>query len=326
MAAINSKSRDSAQRGARGQVLSRLDRWRSYRQHHRATLKSSAVKILREPLQSLLTVLVIAIALTLPAALYLGVENIRQLSGGVDASAQISAFVKKGARESALEALGEKLEGLSGVASVSYISAQMAVDEFEALSGFGSALEYLDENPLPDSFLVQPLLVSDAPRLVTEIRQLNLVDDVQLDLEWLQRLDALLDMGRKLVLALGAALGLGVILVVGNTIRLAIQSRRDEITVVKLVGGTDAYVRRPFLYSGLLFGIFGAMVAAMMLTALRFWLAGPVDKLALLYQSQFSITGLGLGGVMTLLLIGGTIGLIGAWLAVGQHLRNIKPR
>jgi cell division transport system permease protein len=326
MAATNSKPRDGAQRGARGQVLSRLDRWRSYRQHHSSTLKSSAIKILREPLQSLLTILVIAIALTLPAALYLSVENIRQLSGGVEASAQISVFVKKGARESALEALGEKLDGLSGVASVSYISAQAAVDEFEALSGFGSALQYLDENPLPDSFLVQPLLVSDAARLVTEIRQLNLVDDVQLDLAWLQRLDALLDMGRKLVLALGAALGLGVILVVGNTIRLAIQSRRDEITVVKLVGGTDAYVRRPFLYSGLLFGMFGALIAAILLTGLGLWLAGPVNKLALLYQSQFSITGLGVSGFVALLLIGGTIGLIGAWLAVGQHLRNIKPR
>lgn len=326
MAATNSTVRDGAQRGARGQMLSRVDKWRSYRQHHQATLKSSTLKILQEPLQSLLTILVIAIALTLPAALYLSVENIRQLSGGVDASAQISVFVKKGARESALKGLTQKLEGLSGVASVSYISAQKALDEFEALSGFGSALEYLDENPLPDSFLVQPLLIGDAPRLVSEIRELSLVDDVQLDLAWLQRLDALLDMGRKLVLALGAALGLGVILVVGNTIRLAIQSRRDEITVVKMVGGTDAYVRRPFLYSGLLFGIFGALVAAILLTALGFWLAGPVDKLALLYQSQFSITGLGVGGVVTLLLIGGTIGLIGAWLAVGQHLRNIQPR
>jgi cell division transport system permease protein len=326
MAATNSTVRDGAQRGARGQMLSRVDKWRSYRQHHQATLKSSTLKILQEPLQSLLTILVIAIALTLPAALYLSVENIRQLSGGVDASAQISVFVKKGARESALKGLTQKLEGLSGVASVSYISAQKALDEFEALSGFGSALEYLDENPLPDSFLVQPLLIGDAPRLVSEIRELSLVDDVQLDLAWLQRLDALLDMGRKLVLALGAALGLGVILVVGNTIRLAIQSRRDEITVVKMVGGTDAYVRRPFLYSGLLFGIFGALVAAILLTALGFWLAGPVDKLALLYQSQFSITGLGVGGVVTLLLIGGTVGLIGAWLAVGQHLRNIQPR
>ena len=326
MAATNSTVRDGAQRGARGQMLSRVDKWRSYRQHHQATLKSSTLKILQEPLQSLLTILVIAIALTLPAALYLSVENIRQLSGGVDASAQISVFVKKGARESALKGLTQKLEGLSGVASVSYISAQKALDEFEALSGFGSALEYLDENPLPDSFLVQPLLIGDAPRLVSEIRELSLVDDVQLDLAWLQRLDALLDMGRKLVLALGAALGLGVILVVGNTIRLAIQSRRDEITVVKMVGGTDAYVRRPFLYSGLLFGVFGALVAAILLTALGFWLAGPVDKLALLYQSQFSITGLGVGGVVTLLLIGGTVGLIGAWLAVGQHLRNIQPR
>jgi len=326
MAATNSRARDGGQRGARGQALSRIDKWQSYRQHHQTTLKSSALKILREPLQSLLTILVIAIALTLPSALYLSVENIRQLSGGVDASAQISVFVKKGARESALESLTAKLEGLSGVASVTYISAQAARDEFEALSGFGSALQYLDENPLPDSFLVRPLLIGDATRLVTEIRKLKLVDDVQLDLEWLQRLDALLDMGRKLVLALGVALGLGVILVVGNTIRLAIQSRRDEITVVKMVGGTDAYVRRPFLYSGLLFGLFGAVVAAIILTGLGFWLAGPVDTLALLYQSQFSITGLGFGGFVALLLIGGSVGLIGAWLAVGQHLRNIQPR
>ena len=142
----------------------------------------------------------------------------------------------------------------------------------------------------------------------------------------LQRLDGLLDMGRKLVLALGAALGLGVILVVGNTIRLAIQSRRDEITVVKMVGGTDAYVRRPFLYSGLLFGMFGALIAAFFLTGLSFWLAGPVNNLALLYQSQFSISGLGFSGFLVLLLIGGGVGLIGAWLAVGQHLRNIQPR
>jgi len=325
MAATSSKARDSSQRGARGKVLSRGDKWRGYRYHHRSTLQSSAVKMLREPLQSLLTVVVIAIALTLPAALYLSVENIRQLSGGVESSAQLSVFVTKGARGPAVEGLGRQLEGLSGVASVTYISADSALEEFKAMSGFGAALQYLDENPLPEAFLVQPLLLNDATRLVTEIRQLKLVDDVQLDMQWLQRLDALLDMGRKLVLALAAALGVGVILVVGNTIRLAIQSRRDEITVVKLVGGTDAYVRRPFLYTGLLFGIFGAVVAAIMLTVLGFWLAGPVDKLAGLYQSQFRVTGLGFGGFISLLLIGGAVGLAGAWLAVGQHLRNIKP-
>ncbi len=104
---------------------------------------------------------------------------------------------------------------------------------------------------------MQPLLLSDAARLVGEIRDMTLVDDVQIDMEWLQKLESLLDIGRQLSLALGAALGVGVILVVGNTIRLAIQSRRDEIVVVKLVGGTDAYVRRPFLYTGLLFGVFG---------------------------------------------------------------------
>jgi len=315
-----------SQRGARGSSVSRLDKWRGYKHHHRTTLQSSFAKMLREPLQTLLTVVVIAIALTLPTALYISVENIRQLSGGVESSAQITVFVKKGARPAAIEKLGEQLGKLSGVTSVSYISAQTALEEFNALSGFGSALQYLDENPLPDAFLVQPLLLNDSAKLVAEIRQITLVDDVQLDMEWLSRLDALLDMGRKLVLALGAALGIGVILVVGNTIRLAIQSRRDEIIIVKLVGGTDAYVRRPFLYTGLLFGFFGAMVAALMLIGLGFWLEPSVNDLASLYQSQFRLSGLGVSGFIALLAIGGGVGLAGAWISVSQHMRDIKPR
>jgi cell division transport system permease protein len=326
--ASNNKFRDAAHshRGARGSSVSRLDKWRGYKYHHRTTLQSSIAKLLCEPLQTLLTVVVIAIALTLPTALYISVENIRQLSGGVESSAQITVFVKKGARSSAIEKLGEQLGGLRGVGSVNYISAEKALEEFNALSGFGSALQYLDENPLPEAFLVQPLLLDDSAKLVDEIRQIALVDDVQLDMEWLRRLDALLDMGKKLVLALGAALGVAVILVIGNTIRLSIQSRRDEIIIVKLVGGTDAYVRRPFLYTGLLFGFFGAFVAAIMLIGLGFWLEPSVNQLASAYQSQFRLTGLGFSGFTALLAIGGSVGLAGAWVSVRQHMRDIKPR
>jgi cell division transport system permease protein len=319
-------STNNANRGAKGSSVSLLDKWRGYKHHHRITLQNSFAKMLREPLQTLLTVVVIAIALTLPTALYISVENIRQLSGGVESSAQISVFVKKGARTTAIENLGEQLGKLKGVASVSYISAEAALEEFNALSGFGSALQYLDENPLPEAFLVRPLLLNDSAKLVAEIREITLVEDVQLDMEWLSRLDALLDMGRKLVLALGAALGIGVILVVGNTIRLAIQSRRDEIVIVKLVGGTDAYVRRPFLYTGLLFGFFGALIAALMLVGLGLWLEPSVNKLASLYQSQFRLAGLGVSGSLVLLAIGSAVGLAGAWISVGQHMRDIKPR
>ena len=326
--ATNQKYREaqSPQRGARGSSVSRLDRWRGYRHHHRTTLRSSLVRMLREPLQTLLTVLVIAIALTLPTALYISVENISQLSGGIESSAQISVFVKKGARASAVEQLGEQLESLPGVASISYISSQAALEEFKALSGFGSALQYLEENPLPETFLVQPQLLGDSSRLVADIGEIALVEDVQLDMAWLQRLDALLDAGRKLVLALGAALGMGVILVVGNTIRLAIQSRRDEIIIVKLVGGTNAYVRRPFLYTGLMYGLFGAIFAALMLLALGLWLEPTVAQLANLYQSQFRLSGLGIRGSIALLAIGAAVGLIGAWISVGQHMRDIRPR
>lgn len=319
-------SHHSQRRGARGSSVSLMDKWRSYKYHHRATLQSSFAKMLREPLQTFLTVVVIAIALTLPTALYISVENIRQLSGGIESSAQMTVFVKKGARTGAIEKLGEQLQKMPGVAAVSYISAQSALEEFTALSGFGSALKHLDENPLPEAFLVQPLLLNDTATLVAGIRQITLVEDVQLDMAWLRRLDALLDMGRKLVLALGAALGIGVILVVGNTIRLAIQSRRDEIVIVKLVGGTDAYVRRPFLYSGLLFGFFGALIAALMLFCLGLWLEPSVNKLASLYQSQFRLRGLGVSECIVLLGIGGTVGLVGAWISVSQHMRDIKPR
>lgn len=326
MTAIKSSKSKDSQRGARGSEISRLDKWRGYKYHHRMTLQTSFAKLLREPVQTLLTVVVIAIALTLPTALYISVENIRQLSGGVESSAQISVFLKKGARSSAIEGLGEQLAKLSGVALVTYVSAEAALEEFNTLSGFGSALQHLDANPLPETFLVQPLLLDDSARLVAEISQITLVEDVQLDMEWLRRLDALLDMGRKLVLALAIALGVGVMLVVGNTIRLAIQSRRDEITIVKLVGGTDAYVRRPFLYTGLLFGFFGALVAALMLIGLGLWLEPSVNELASLYQSQFRLTGLGLTGFLALLSIGGGVGLAGAWISVAQHMRVINPR
>ena len=151
-------------------------------------------------------------------------------------------------------------------------------------------------------------------------------DDVQIDMAWLQRLYSLIEMGHKIVLALGITLGIGVLLVIGNTIRLAIESRRNEIIVVKLMRGTNAYVRRPFLYTGLLFGFFGAFVAALMLVGLGFWLEESVSELASLYQSQFRLTGLGFSGFLTLLVIGGVVGLEGAWVSVRQHMYDIKPR
>jgi cell division transport system permease protein len=318
-------------RGAIGKKLSFAHRWRGYKAHHRETLRASLVKMLHEPMQTVLTVMVIAIALALPASLYLTVDNVQQLGSNFESSAQITVFVNKGAKPEAIEGLEKKLNGMTGVNSVEYISAQQALLEFKALSGFGSALRYLEDNPLPAVFLVQPMMEGEVDlvqtqKIITDIKALPVVDDVQIDMAWLQRLHSLIEMGHKIVLALGITLGIGVLLVIGNTIRLAIESRRNEIIVVKLVGGTNAYVRRPFLYTGLLLGLFGALIASIMLFSCLMWISSSVENLASLYQSQYRLQGLGITGFLSLMLIGGVFGLGGAWIAVSRHLRDIEPR
>jgi len=318
-------------RGAIGKKLSFAHRWRGYKAHHRETLRASLVKMLHEPMQTVLTVMVIAIALALPASLYLTVDNVQQLGSNFESSAQITVFVNKGAKPEAIEGLEKKLNGMTGVTSVEYISAQQALLEFKALSGFGSALRYLEDNPLPAVFLVQPMMQGEVDlvqtqKIITDITALPVVDDVQIDMAWLQRLHSLIEMGHKIVLALGITLGIGVLLVIGNTIRLAIESRRNEIIVVKLVGGTNAYVRRPFLYTGLLLGLFGALTASIMLFSCLMWISSSVENLASLYQSQYRLQGLGITGFLSLMLIGGVFGLGGAWIAVSRHLRDIEPR
>lgn len=318
-------------RGAIGKKLSFAHRWRGYKAHHRETLRASLVKMLHEPMQTVLTVMVIAIALALPASLYLTVDNVQQLGSNFESSAQITVFVNKGAKPEAIEGLEKKLNGMTGVNSVEYISAQQALLEFKALSGFGSALRYLEDNPLPAVFLVQPMMEGEVDlvqtqKIITDITALPVVDDVQIDMAWLQRLHLLIEMGHKIVLALGITLGIGVLLVIGNTIRLAIESRRNEIIVVKLVGGTNAYVRRPFLYTGLLLGLFGALIASIMLFSCLMWISSSVENLASLYQSQYRLQGLGITGFLSLMLIGGVFGLGGAWIAVSRHLRDIEPR
>ncbi|MGB2287453.1 MAG: permease-like cell division protein FtsX [Porticoccaceae bacterium] len=329
--AATDRSREGAQRGASGQKIKIADRWRGYKSHHRDTIRISLKKMMREPLQTIMTVAVIAIALALPSALYLAVENVQRLGDSFQSSAQITVYVEGGAKQQAIDNLQNELQAMPAVTSVTYISAKQALLEFKALSGFGSALRYLEDNPLPAVFLVQPTVsepvdMVQTEKLLASIKELPNVDDVQIDMQWLQRLHSLTEMGQKIVLALGATLGLGVLLVIGNTIRLAIQSRRDEIIVVKLVGGTNAYVRRPFLYNGVLLGLFGALLASIMLYSSLLWISSSIADLADLYQSHYRLAGLGLLRFFLLMCLGGFFGLAGAWIAVSKHLKDIEPK
>ena len=325
------KKRDTAQRGAIGSKVSFAGRWRAFISHHKATLRDSFSRALKEPLQTLMTSAVIAIALSLPAMLYLMVENVRQLENSFDTYAQVTVYVDKRANQRAISAAQDQLQAMPEIESVTFISAEQALKEFQALSGFGSALQYLETNPLPAVFVVEPkmaaqITIDQTNQLLEKINTLTIIDDVQIDMMWLQRLRNLTEIGRKIAIALAAILGLGVLLIIGNTIRLAIHSRRDEILIIKLVGGTDAYVRRPFLYAGMLMGMLGALMSALMLFIGWLWLSQSVATLSQLYNSQFQLLGPGFAGLIGLIGAGATLGTCGAWLAVGRHLKEIKPR
>ena len=302
---------------------------KNYLLRHLQVFFFSLGQLARAPFASLMTVSVIGITLALPVGLYLLMHNLEQVSAGWDSGAQISLFLKRGVSEKSARALAHRIEARKQVRTVRYLSAEDALDEFKRLSGFGEALDALDRNPLPPVLIVTPQADQAQPaaldRLLAELRRYGDVDLAQLDLEWVKRLQVILRLAQRGVWLLATLLGLAVVLTIGNTIRLAILNRRDEIEVIKLIGGTNAFIRRPFLYSGLLQGLLGAAMAWLIVGAGLSLLSGPVADLATLYGSGFRARGLGLQGGLALLGAGAALGWAGSRIAVGRHLRDIEP-
>ena len=301
-------------------------RWRGELANHQRTILDALRDLSTEPLQSLITVLVIAIALALPGALYLAVENLERLGGDIAASTQITVFVDLDASQYAISGLESQLQTLTGVKRITFISREEALTEFQELYGFGSALDAMEDSPLPPIFSVQPESVEfdRAGEIATQIEKFENVDLVKVDMQWLERLRSILEIGQKLITALGVTLGLGVLLAVASTIRLAIQSRTDEIIVIRLVGGTDSYIRRPFLYTGLIIGFTGALIAVLFLFSSVIWLNISIENLANLYESRFSLHNLSFRGLLGVIAIGSALGFLGAWFAVEKHLQSIE--
>ena len=283
----------------------------------------------RSPFATLMTTAVIGIALALPSGLHVVLQNAQQLSGGWDGAAQISLFLKRTVPEEEANRLARQIQNLPEVASVNYISRSEALQEFQRLSGFGDALQALKDNPLPSVLVIHPTANASTPaateKLLQRLQAYPPVDVAQLDMQWVKRLYVIMELVRRGVVVLAALLALAVLLVVGNTIRLAIQNRRDEIVVMKLIGGTDGFIRRPFLYTGFWYGLFGGVIAWLLVSLSLSILRDPVERLTGLYQSQFELSGLDI--TTTGVLIGTSIllGLAGSWLAVGRHLRDIEP-
>jgi len=302
----------------------------SWLRNHGANSRQNLSRLLAEPLQSSLTILVIAIALALPAMLWVTIASLQQLSGSWKNSAQISIFIDGSIPPGGIEELLATVQSLPQIDDVVHISPETALEEFLQASGFGEALSLLDTNPLPTVLLLSPVVElierpGELAVLMDNLAKLTGVGQVQLDMQWLRRLKQILEMGQRVAVLLGFLLALGVLLVVGNTIRLAIESRRDEILVVKLVGGTNAFVRRPFLYTGLWYGLFGGIVAWAGVNLGGLWLNDSVARLADLYQSDFALVKLGSSALLVLMIFGGVLGLLGASLAVQRHLVLIEP-
>lgn len=314
--------------GARSARTSLGDRFTAWRHHHRDSLGDALGRMRAAPTSTLMTALVIAIALALPAGLAVLLDNARSITKDWDGNAHLSVFLHMDTSEDQQRRMAEKWTTFKSVDHTQVITRQQALEEFKSLSGFGDVLEALPDNPLPPLIVVYPSDNEPAAleQLQARLNALPEVENAQLDVAWVRRLHAILELADRLIGVLTLGLAGAVVLVVVNTIRLAIESRREEIVVIKIVGGTDGFVRRPFLYSGFCFGFAGGLLALILVGGALWWLGGPIDELLDLYESGHSLTGMTLSTGLVLPLFSGTLGLLGAWLAVSRHLGDIEPQ
>ncbi len=286
-------------------------------------------RIARSPIASLMTMLVIAVTLVLPATLHLGVKNAMLLSGGWESAADFSVFFAADTAEQDGQQLGELIASRADVESVRFVSAEAAKASFANDPVFAATLATLSENPLPHALVVRPIPnMSEASldALHGDIANLPETDYVQLDTDWVKRFNAIVQLVQRGVGVMAGLLGIAVLIVIGNTIRLDILSRRDEIVVTKLVGASNGFIRRPFLYSGFVHGLAGGLIAVAILLATLHWLAEPVQQLAGLYASGFQLAGPNYQEILLIVGAGALLGYLGSFLATVRHLRQIEPR
>jgi cell division transport system permease protein len=295
---------------------------------HGRTARASFSRLLHQPFASLMIILVIAITLAIPAALSLAIKNFTAISAGWDDALDFSVFLDTGVSASDAEALTRLISQRADVDDVRLITAEEALAEFKEQSGFGSALDHLPDNPLPHTLVVRPSS-ANTPQSMTLLREeldsLPETELVQVDTEWVQRFHAILDIVQQAIMIGAGLLGAAIIVIIGNTIRLEIQNRRDEIEVTKLIGASNAFVRRPFLWSGFWFGLFGSVFALGLVQYGLYLLKPTVARLAGLYQSGVTMLILDLRDSLLIVAIGVGLGLAGSWLAAARHMRSIEP-
>ncbi|MCW8888304.1 MAG: permease-like cell division protein FtsX [Gammaproteobacteria bacterium] len=301
----------------------------NYLLRHIQTFFYTLGQLSARPFSTFMTAAVIGIALSMPAGLNLLLNNAQEVLQGWSSATQISLFLTHKTSERQAKKVASILRKMPEIAAVEYISKESALEEFSKHSGFGEALDALEHNPLPAVLLITPEISQEQPdqiaALLDKLAKRSEVDIAQLDMEWVERLFALMAIGERGVLILSGLLAIAVLLVVGNTIRLAIQNRRDEIIIIKLIGATDSFIRRPFLYTGFWYGLLGGLIALMLVEISLTLIATPVRDVALLYRSTFELQGIDSQTLAALLGVGSFLGYFGSWIAVGRHLREIEP-
>jgi len=320
----------STGRGRRNHALGAAQAWLG---NHSSAAVETFNRLIRAPLGSLMTIATVAIALALPTAMFVMLNNLERLGGGWQHNAGLSLFLQPAIDEARAGTLAETLRARPGIARVDLISREQGLAEFREYSGLGGVLDQLTRNPLPVVLAVYPTYrmppkpppASRTRSLTSSLEQLAEVDFVRLDTQWNARLRAIVALLTNAALLLATVLALAVFFVVGNTIRLEIENRRTEIRIMDLVGATSAFIRRPYLYSGAWYGLLGGISAWLMVSTSIHLLQAPVTRLAKLYHTEFQLDGL--GPIPTLILLGASmvLGILGSWLAVGRHLAAVKP-
>lgn len=292
---------------------------------HRRVARESLWQLLRTPGASGLVVVVIAVAMMLPALLLLLTKNLQANMGSVEEAAQITAYFYLNVTDSEALEVSERLQSLPEVASVAYLSASDALTEFSEASGLGPTLQSLPQNPLPSALVITP--ARSSPDIANTIEQflaaLEEVEFVQLDYLWLQRLEALLSLVNQLGGLLLVLVAIGLVVIIGNAIRVGVESKREEIRIIKQFGGADSFIARPFLYTGIYLGAAGGLLACILLLVVVLSLGPAVDEVASLYQSDFQLIGLSILENLLLIMAAAGLGWVSAFIAVLRKIATI---
>jgi len=306
-------------------------RIRAWMRRHSYSFFSSLGALFHHRIGTLMTVLVLGIGILLPLGLYVALSNLDRLDLNQEDWSSVTVFMASGANAEQVSRVIQGLESRHDIAGVQGVSPQQGMAEFSESSGFGPSLEMLGTNPLPWVLMVKPAvpegtsqsLESQVSALVTHLETVEGVESVQFDHKWLQRLGRMLEVGRAAVTVLSLVFGLAVIVVVANTIRLDVAARAEEIEILALVGAGNAFIRQPFLYSGLWYGLMGGLLAAGLVQLCLFYLSGPLSRLLDAYGRDMVLTGLDASKTLFLLVASALLGLLGAWIAVQRYLRML---